>query len=292
MKPKRISVAYLLLLLGGIFGAHDFYTRKPRKAIIKILLVLALPVSTIINEPIVFSIASAILLVLLVIDLFILKKRVDKWNFEVSKANDIQEKATVAVETREYVQVDEENNNEEQDEENENYEEDGDEETEEVEYEESSREPSPIKAELKAAGKKIGANIGTAVLTTAIGPLRLITDPLLKAATGKNTEEIIGGKLGATVSSSKKENYLEKKRRGAYSTFGGIRVSGGLLPKSGSIGSIEIHYDEDLPHLTGSRGGKSIYQAKGNIQIFVQKDAISKLEKMEFIAKSVDKYYR
>jgi hypothetical protein len=41
----------------------------------------------------------------------------------------------------------------------------------------------------------------------------------------------------------------------------------------------------------GYRGGKDIYQAKGNIQIFYKASGIQKLEKMEFIAKCVDKYF-
>ena len=86
------------------------------------------------------------------------------------------------------------------------------------------------------------------------------------------------------------DDYLEKKRKGYYSTFRGIRVLGGVLPKSGSLGGISINYDEDSPRMSGTRGGKTIYQAKGNIQIFYKDSDLKKLEGMEFIAKSVDKY--
>ena len=81
---------------------------------------------------------------------------------------------------------------------------------------------SAFSEEIKKTGKNIGANLGATALTTALGPLRLVTDPLLKAATGKNTQETIGGKLGATATKSSPEDFIEKKRRRVVSHYRGL----------------------------------------------------------------------
>jgi TM2 domain-containing membrane protein YozV len=83
----------------------------------------------------------------------------------------------------------------------------------------------------------------------------------------------------------KTEEFLEKKRKGYYVSYGGIRVLGGVLPNSYSMGGLNIKYDFDPPRRTGSRGGIDIYQAKGNIQIFYRANDIQKLDKMQIIAK-------
>jgi hypothetical protein len=87
-----------------------------------------------------------------------------------------------------------------------------------------------------------------------------------------------------------KQTFAQKKAKGQYSSSGGIKVLGGLLPKSGSIGGLSVHYDGKMPHYTGSRGGKSVYQTNGNLQVFYRRQ--SDIEDKEFIANSVDYYKR
>jgi len=65
----------------------------------------------------------------------------------------------------------------------------------------------------------------------------------------------------------------------------------GLNFMSTLSGEVQIHYDTDFPRLKGTRGNKSYYESKGNLQIFFDKHNIEKAEKMEFIANQSDKYY-
>jgi hypothetical protein len=100
------------------------------------------------------------------------------------------------------------------------------------------------------AGSYLLANI----IAVVIGPLRMITDPILTAVTGKTTAEYLQKKMGPQTekkSSSSSEGFLEKKRKGIYSSYAGIRVLGGVLPKSCSMGELNIKYDVDPPHRTG-----------------------------------------
>lgn len=71
--------------------------------------------------------------------------------------------------------------------------------------------------------------------------------------------------------------------------IGRIQIKGSILPKSGSIGRINVRYDGDFPRNTGSRGRVKIYKTNGSLQVIFKhpEDA----ENIEFEGKKVDLYY-
>jgi len=94
-------------------------------------------------------------------------------------------------------------------------------------------------------------------------------------------------------SKSSVDEYLEKKNRGHYSSYGNIKVLGGMLPNSGSIGNIKVYYDEEFPKNSGSHGSQTIYKASGHLQVFYSpKDYPDFSQKYQFIGKSVDIYQK
>lgn len=80
MNKKSKSLAYLLWLFGGWFGAHNFYSGEKIKAIVKILCLVALLIIIIIDAYAVFFVPIIVLLILCIIDMFTLGKIIDKYN--------------------------------------------------------------------------------------------------------------------------------------------------------------------------------------------------------------------
>ena len=84
-------------------------------------------------------------------------------------------------------------------------------------------------------------------------------------------------------------SWIDDRRSGVSSSYGGVRVKGGLLPKKGTIGNIQVCFDEDMPHRSGSRGSTNIYTCDGNLQVFYNRrgDEVN----IEWDANIVDIYY-
>lgn len=82
MNKKSKSLAYLLWLFGGWFGAHNFYSHEKKKAIIKISCLVVLLLIIIIDAFALFFIPITVLLILCIIDMFTLGKIIDKYNVE------------------------------------------------------------------------------------------------------------------------------------------------------------------------------------------------------------------
>lgn len=82
--------------------------------------------------------------------------------------------------------------------------------------------------------------------------------------------------------------FLEKKSKGIYSTYKGQQILGGMLPKRGSIGSIEYFYDGSTPKLQQKRQGIDYYKTNGNVQVFYRNS--SDKNKIKFLGTSVDEY--
>lgn len=90
------------------------------------------------------------------------------------------------------------------------------------------------------------------------------------------------------ISNDSVESFYDKKKRGYFTNYYGIRVSGGLLPKQYTSDGIEYHFDGSSPFRIGTRGGKFVVETDGNLQVFYRNR--NDIEKMEYIAKSVDYY--
>lgn len=72
-------------------------------------------------------------------------------------------------------------------------------------------------------------------------------------------------------------------------SIGRVQIKGSILPRSGSIGRINVYYDGDFPQRVGSRGNVNIYRTSGNLQVIYRhpEDAA----KHEFEGRKVDIYY-
>ena len=73
------------------------------------------------------------------------------------------------------------------------------------------------------------------------------------------------------------------------SYIGKVKINGRILPKRGSIGTIEVRFDGNMPQRIGNRGKIIVYRTDGNLQVIFRypKDA----ENVEFEGKHVDIYY-
>lgn len=91
-----------------------------------------------------------------------------------------------------------------------------------------------------------------------------------------------------SVNKSINKSYLEKRREGVKSRFGTIDVVGGLLPKRGSIGTIEFYYDGCFPRSTRSEGTLRFYETNGNLQVFFRNADDEK--NIKFIGATIDIY--
>jgi len=85
-KPKNLIIAYLLLIFLGWIGVHKFYLRQIKPAIIYLIIYLFCFV------PYVSIIASFVLLILIIIDLFTLPGKVKSFNYEYKKNIDCFQK--------------------------------------------------------------------------------------------------------------------------------------------------------------------------------------------------------
>jgi hypothetical protein len=72
-------------------------------------------------------------------------------------------------------------------------------------------------------------------------------------------------------------------------SIGKINIKGNILPKSGSIGTINIRFDGNFPQRTGGRGRTNIYRTDGNLQVIFRRPEDA--ENIEFEGKRVDLYY-
>ena len=204
---KKKSTAYLLWFFGGLVGLHNLYINEKKKALIKMSSAITLLACVIINTvftAIVFSIIGITVIVLWIIDLFRISEAINKLNFIPETVNKITENEQPPTNNIDEIK---ESNLEKSNPEENIIEGIPNTENEAPEIITEKKHSTAIE-EIKKTGKNIGANLGATALSTALGPLRLITDPLLKATTGKNTQEAIGNKLGATIKPvEKKEKY-------------------------------------------------------------------------------------
>lgn len=79
-----------------------------------------------------------------------------------------------------------------------------------------------------------------------------------------------------------------RKKSGKITNRGGIKIKGGMLPKKGSIGRIEIHFDGSFPRNTKTSGTIKYYETDGNIQVIYKHQDDEKTVK--FLGNSVDIY--
>ncbi len=85
-------------------------------------------------------------------------------------------------------------------------------------------------------------------------------------------------------------DFEEKRKKGMTGSYGGVRVKGGLLPKSGSIGAVEFLFDGSFPSKRGKRGKADKYFTDGHIQV-IYKDK-KQAEEICFQGKTVDVYFK
>lgn len=99
---------------------------------------------------------------------------------------------------------------------------------------------------------------------------------------GVLTDLTKGKSTGASISNKK------KKRSGRTTNHGGIKIKGGLLPKKGNIGRIEVHFDGSFPKHTKTTSGIKYFETDGNIQVIYKHydDEV----KIKFLGNSVDIY--
>ena len=86
------------------------------------------------------------------------------------------------------------------------------------------------------------------------------------------------------------KSYSEKKSAGKSSQLGTIKVAGGLLPKHGSIGTIEFYFDGEFPKYKRSQGALKFYETNGNIQVFFK--SANDEKNIKFMGTTVDMYRR
>lgn len=72
-------------------------------------------------------------------------------------------------------------------------------------------------------------------------------------------------------------------------SIGRVNIKGSILPKSGSVGGIDVRYDGNLPRFVGSRGNVNIYRTDCNLQVIFRRPEDTK--QVEFEGKKVDLYY-
>ncbi|WP_277058222.1 hypothetical protein [Trichlorobacter lovleyi] len=85
-------------------------------------------------------------------------------------------------------------------------------------------------------------------------------------------------------------DFEEKRKKGMTGSYGGVRVKGGLLPKSGSIGTVEFLFDGSFPAKRGKSGKADKYVTDGHIQV-IYKDK-KQAEEVCFQGKTVDVYFK
>lgn len=85
-------------------------------------------------------------------------------------------------------------------------------------------------------------------------------------------------------------DFEEKRKKGMTGSYGGVRVKGGLLPKSGTIGTVEFLFDGSFPSKRGKSGKADKYVTDGHIQV-IYKDK-KQVEEVCFQGKTVDVYFK
>lgn len=80
----------------------------------------------------------------------------------------------------------------------------------------------------------------------------------------------------------------QRKQTGKVTNRGGIKIRGGMLPKNGSIGGVEVHFDGSFPRHTKTSGKIRYYETDGNIQVVYKH--VDDETAVKFLGKSVEIY--
>jgi hypothetical protein len=86
------------------------------------------------------------------------------------------------------------------------------------------------------------------------------------------------------------EGWESKRQRGSRVTCHSVSVKGGPLPKSGSIGQINVRYDGSFPRQYRSTGNIRYYKTSGNLQVFYPK-SFREHDRYVFEGNIVDIYF-